>query len=128
MIRTWGDIKTFYQGLVTNGAPLQGMVRLVEQIEGSPYAGGVHGETQMYELRLTQIPSSSVYPDGPHLRISPRFDGTIEFRYIDTYVEKKQWHRVVEEGDAFSRLVRFFDQLRWFGAVDRPDLGGKLSR
>ncbi len=40
MIKTWKDIETFYQELVANGLPLQGMVRLVEQIEGSPYAGG----------------------------------------------------------------------------------------
>jgi hypothetical protein len=114
MIKTWKDIKTFYQELVTTGLPLQGMVRLVEQIEASPYAGGVHGETSMHDLRLTQI-ANSAYPDGPYLRISPRFDGTIEFRYIDTYVREKQWHRVVKEDDAFSRLAHFFDQLCWFG-------------
>jgi hypothetical protein len=68
----------------------------------------------MHDLCLTQI-ASSAYPDGPHLRISPRFDGTIEFRYIDTYVREKQWHRVVQEDEAFSRLVGFFDQLHWFG-------------
>jgi hypothetical protein len=116
MIKTWKDIETFYQELVTNGLPLHGMVRLVEQIEESPYAGGLYGETSMHDLCLTQI-ASSAYPDGPHLRISPRFDGTIEFRYIDTYVREKQWHRVVKEGDAFSRLVHFIDQLRWFGGV-----------
>jgi hypothetical protein len=101
MIRPWRDIKTFYQGLVAGGSPLQGMVRLVEQIEASRYVSGVHGETSMHDLCLTQA-TSSTFPDGPHLRISPRFDGTIEFRYIDTHVREKQWHRIVKEDDAFS--------------------------
>jgi len=113
MIRPWKDIKTFYQGLVAGGSPLQGMVRLGEQIEASRYVSGVHGETSMHDLCLTQA-TSSTFPDGPHLRISPRFDGTIEFRYIDSHVREKQWHRIVKEDDAFSRPVRFFDQLHWF--------------
>ena len=114
MIKPWTDIRAFYQQLVAAGAPLEAMVRLVEEIEASRYAKGVHGETSMHDLCVTQA-ASSAYPDGPYLRISPRFDGTIEFRYIDTYVHEKQWHRVVREDDAFQRLVGFFDQLRWFG-------------
>jgi hypothetical protein len=51
--------------------------------------------------------------DGPYLRISPRFDGTIEFRYIDTHIEDKQWRRVVNENDAFARLERFMGQVHW---------------
>jgi hypothetical protein len=62
VIKPWTDIKAFYQQLVMAGSPLEGMVRLVEEIEASRYASGVY---------------------GPYLRISPRFDGTIEFRYID---------------------------------------------
>jgi hypothetical protein len=100
------DIKTFYQGLAAGGSPLQGMTRLVEQIEASRYVSGVHGETSMHDLCLTQV-ASSAFPDGPHLRTSPRFDGTVEFRYIDTHVREKQWHRMVKEDDAFSRLVLF---------------------
>ena len=119
MIRPWKDIRTFYQGLVAGGLPLQGMVRLVEQIEASRYVSGVNGETSMHDLCITQI-ATSAYPDGPHLRISPRFDSTVEFRYIDTYVKEKQWHRVVNEDDALSRLVLFFDQLHWFWR-ERPE-------
>jgi hypothetical protein len=114
VIRPWKDIKTFYQELVAKGLRLQGMVRLIEQIEESRYASGVYGETSMHNSWLTQM-ASGAYSNGPYLKISPRFDGTIEFRYIDTAIEKKQWHRVVKEEDAFSRLVLFFDQLHWFG-------------
>jgi hypothetical protein len=113
MIKPWKDIKAFYEELVAKGVPLEGMVRLVEQIEASRYAKGVYGETSMQDLYLTQT-ASRAYPDGPHLRLSPGSDGTIEFRYVDTYVRAKQWHRVVKMDDGFSRLVGFFDQLHWF--------------
>ena len=119
MIRPWKEIGAYYQDLVINGLPFQAMVRLVEQIEASRYAGGVHGETSMHDLLVTQLASGS-YPDGPHLRISPRIDGTIEFRYIDTYVRERQWHRLVKGEDAFSRLAGLFDQLHWF-PTDRPN-------
>jgi hypothetical protein len=49
----------------------------------------------------------------PVLKISPRTDGTLEFRYIDTEVAAKQWHRSVKDEDAFRRLERFIDQLHW---------------
>jgi len=89
------------------------MVRLVQQIEASKYATGIHGETSQCDLCITQLPTTA-YPDGPHLRISPRTDGVIEFRYLDTNVRQKQWHRTVKDDEAFARLERFFDQLRWF--------------
>jgi hypothetical protein len=120
MIKPWKDIRAFYQERVASGSPLEGMVRLIEQIEKSRYVSGVHGETSMHDLCLTQI-ASSPYPDSPHLGISPRFDGTIEFRYIDTHIREKQWHRVVREDDAFSRLIAFFDQLHWFGRERAED-------
>jgi hypothetical protein len=53
MIRPWKDIGAYYRELVVNGLPYQAMVRLVEQIEASRYAGGVHGETSMHDLCVT---------------------------------------------------------------------------
>ncbi len=116
MIKPWSEIRKLYEGLVAAGTPLQGMLRLVEQIEGSRYGNGVHGETSMHDLCLTQT-AASRFPSDPHLRISPRFDGTIEFRYVDTHLRARQWHRVVDEGHAFARLVRFFEELHWFVTV-----------
>ena len=94
------------------------MVALVEQIEASHYAKGLHGWTSMHDLCIAQTPGSP--QSGPYLRIAPRFDGKIEFRYIDTYRAERQWHRIVNEDEAFSRLERFFDQLHWFGPTEKP--------
>ena len=113
MIRPWREIKSYYAELLARGTPIQRMLQLVEAIEQSSFANGVHGETSMHDLCLTQIAAPRSASD-PYLRISPRFDGTVEFRYVDTHVQSKQWHRAVDENEAFRRLVRFFDQLNWF--------------
>jgi hypothetical protein len=60
------------------------MLHLTEQIEASRYAAGIFGETSMHDLCIMQ--TSGAFWQGAYLRISPRFDGTIEFRYIDTHV------------------------------------------
>jgi hypothetical protein len=38
----------------------------------------------------------------------------LEFRYEDTFMRNKQWHRTVDADDAASHLLKFLDQLRWF--------------
>jgi hypothetical protein len=112
MTRPWDEIEAYFRELVDAGARVGGMLRLVEQIKGSPYARALHSWTSMCDLCIVQLPCT--YPfDGPYLRISPRSDGTIEFRYIDTHIESRQWHRVVKKEDAFRRLQRFIDQLHW---------------
>ena len=116
MIRAWPDIRVFYQDLVARGQPLEAMVRLIEQIETSPYVTAIYGETSMCNLWITQLPRSS-YPDGPHLCIAPASVGTIELRYIDTPIIERQWSRVVEEDHAFACLAHFVDAMRWSGAI-----------
>jgi hypothetical protein len=115
--KPWNDIADFYRDLVRRGMQIQGMLRLTEQIEASPYSAGIFGETSMHDLCIMQ--TSGAFWQGPYLRISPRFDGTIEFRYIDTQIIARQWHRVVKEDDAFGRLVGFFDQLHWLAKSAR---------
>jgi hypothetical protein len=73
----------------------------------------------VHDLCITQLATSAYPNDGPYLRISPLYVGSIEFRYFDTYVKQKQWHRIVKEDDAFARLERFFDQLHWFPRIKR---------
>jgi hypothetical protein len=96
MNKSWNEVRGYYERLVAAGAPLNGMLRLLEQIEASRYARGIYAVTSMHELCITQQPS---VPDGPHLRISPLYDGSIEFRYFDTHVRQRQWHRIVKEND-----------------------------
>jgi hypothetical protein len=113
MIVPWNEISSRYREAVESGQTgVLGMLRLVEQIETSPYVRVLHAWTSMHDLCIVQVPCTYPY-DGPYLCISPRFDGTIEFRYIDTQIESRQWHRVVKEEEAFQRLERFIDQLHW---------------
>jgi hypothetical protein len=112
MTKPWTHIQRAYRGMVDAGLRVDGMLRLVKRIEASRYARALHAWTSMHDLCIVQVPCC--YPDYlPFLRISPLFDGTVEFRYIDTLIEEKQWRRRVNEEDAFRRLERFIDQLRW---------------
>ncbi len=112
MTRHWPEIRTTYEEWVAGGLNLQSMVRLVGQIESSRLRD-LFAWTSMHDLCIVQ--TAVVYPyDGPYLRISPRFDGTLEFRYQDTYRKDHQWHRVVPEEQAFERLLRFTDELCWY--------------
>lgn len=112
MTTPWSDIEDHYSRLVDGGLDVQGMLRLVEQIRASQYVRALHGWTSMHDLCIVQVPCT--YPDClPFLRVAPLFDGTIEFRYIDTLIEEKQWRRRVKECDAFQRLERFIDQVHW---------------
>jgi hypothetical protein len=101
--KAWHDIISFYRWLVASGLPLSGMVALTEQIIRSPYHR-LYAWTSMHALCLAQTPRSL---DVPYLKISPLFDGRIAFRYLDTYVERKQWTRTVPEDAAFLRFERF---------------------
>jgi len=114
MGRSWGEIKEFYEKLVTGGLPVQGMVQLVEHILTSHYAKGLFAWTSMHTLCVAKTPATMRNP-GAYLRISPLFNGNVDFRFIDTAIESRQWHRVVSEDEATARLERFFDQLHWFG-------------
>ena len=67
----------------------------------------------MVELRIVQQPVAYPY-DGPFLVISPRSDGRVDFRYVDTPIERKQWRRTAPGDNAFDRLERFTEDLRWF--------------
>ena len=105
MLKPWPEITAFYRDLADRGLEVVGMVRLAEQIEASRYAAGIVGQTSMHDLCVMQ--TAAAFPDGPYLRISPRFDGTVEFRYIDTHIVERQWHRIVHEGDSFASWSDF---------------------
>jgi hypothetical protein len=68
----------------------------------------------VYNLCVAKTPATT-RDTGPYLGILPLFNGNIDFRFLDTAIENRQWHRVVVEDEAFARLGRFFDQSYWFG-------------
>lgn len=89
------------------------MHELVRAIEASRYKDGLFGWTSANDLCIVQTPVTYPY-DGPVLKISPASDGQLEFRYIDTHIKDKQWHRLVDGPAAFARLENFIKQLHWF--------------
>ena len=116
MIRPWADIRDFYIGLANRDDSLEAMANLVTEIERSRYKEGLFGWTSMLDLCIAQ--TAVTYPHvEPYLRISPLSDGQLEFRYVDTHNEKKQWRRVVHGTDGFHRLERFLEQLNWFAEL-----------
>lgn len=114
MIKSWDNIEDFYRTGSQTRADLKSMLSMVEGIMLSRYRDGLFPWTSMWNLCLAQHPVSYPY-DGPYLLISPLFDGSIQFIYIDTPQKAKQWQRVMPENEAFARLENFFDQLHWFG-------------
>lgn len=89
------------------------MAELVREIESSRYKEGLFAWTSAFDLCIVQMPVTYPY-DGPYLKISSVKDVLLEFRYIDTPIEAKQWRRVVAGADGFARLERFLEQLHWF--------------
>jgi hypothetical protein len=92
------------------------MVALVDHLEQSGKAKHLYGFTSMFALVISQTPPS--HPNlPPHLRIEPRNDGTIEFRFFDSGRPEDQWRRAVQGSESVHRLESFFEQLRWFGGA-----------
>jgi hypothetical protein len=114
MILPWKQIRQHYAATADSSAALKAMLNLVDEINTSPYADGLFAWTSMHDLCIAQTRVTYPY-DGPYLRISPCNNGQIEFRYLDTSIVDKQWHRTVDGADAFRRLERFVNQLHWFG-------------
>lgn len=113
MICPWDAIRTRFADGPDNSS-FQAMHQLVGEIESSRYKEGLFGWTSANDLCIVQTPVTYPY-DGPYLRISPRANGQLEFRYIDTPLKDKQWHRIVDGSAGFDRLERFLEQLHWFG-------------
>ena len=119
MIKPWEEIYRFYVTLEQIYATLdqtessRAMVQLVREIESSRYKQGLFAWTSAFDLCIVQTPMTYPY-DGPYLKISPVKDGQLEFRYIDTPIEAKQWCRVVGGANGFARLECFLEHLHWF--------------
>ena len=119
MIKPWEEIYRFYVTLEQIYATLEptessrAMAQLVREIESSRYKEGLLAWTSAFDLCIVQMTVTYPY-DGPYLKICPIKDGQLEFRYIDTPIEAKQWRRIVAGADGFARLERFLEHLHWF--------------
>ena len=112
MIKPWDNILSFYatlEQIESSGA----MTQLVRDIVSSRYKEGLFAWTSAFNLCI--VPTPVIYPyNGPYLKISPLQEDQLEFRYIDTCIKAKQWHRIVAGSDGFTRLERFLEHLHWF--------------
>lgn len=113
MTKSWKEIHDYYRGFVDGGLSFECMFNLIGEIGASSYSRGLFAWTSMHDLCVVQTPVTYPY-DGPYLRISPLPNGQLEFRYVDTCIKEKQWHRIVNGAEAFARLERFIKQLHWF--------------
>jgi hypothetical protein len=115
MTRPWAQIVARYEDYADGVRSIRALERLARQISESPLANGLCAWMSMFDLCIVQTPASYPY-DGPWLRILPVGEDRVEFRYLDTLEKAKQWHRTVEADQAWPRLIKFPDQLRWFPA------------
>ena len=118
MTKDWWSIVAHYDALGALNPSILGIAALARHIQESELAVGLFAWTSMSDLCIVQAEVSYPY-EGPYLRVAPRADGTIEFRYIDTMVEADQWHRTVAAADVIPRLRRFLAELNWFAARTR---------
>ena len=87
---------------------------LAVKIEQSSLNGRLFGWTSMHDLCIHQTDAPPF--SNPYLRISPLHSGKVDFRFVDTFIVSRQWHRVVDARDTTRRFVAFLNQLKW---VDR---------
>ena len=90
---------------------LLGIEQLADFIAQSLLRDVLFGWTSMADLCVQQTehkPYSVAY-----LRISAQSSGLIEFRYIDTAVELRQWTRTEPPERVVDRLRTYLSQLHW---------------
>lgn len=117
MSKSWAEIERFYSDLIPQlrGDPfceaMAAIKKLVSNITAGSLAQSLFGWVSMHDLCIQQ---TDIEPrSGPFLRISPKLDGTVEFRYHDTAIETRQWSRSVPPERVIGRFEAFLDQLHW---------------
>jgi hypothetical protein len=115
--KPWPDIEQFYRNLSRSfpdasfRQAFDAVGDLAAYVCAGPLALELFGWTSMHDLCIQQV---DVEPhSGPFLKISPRQDGTVEFRYYDTHIEARQWSRVVPPHGVRGRFEAFLNQLHW---------------
>jgi hypothetical protein len=101
----------------TFNQPLNAIRNIAGEIERSWLGNTLYGWTSMHDLCIQQTDHKPY--SRPYLRISPLLSGELDFRFVDTPVATRQWHRVVPPGDAMTTFSNFLDAVRWI-EVARP--------
>ena len=112
MIKPWGKIQQQYEEIAEIHPYMSSMRDFVRHIAQGDLGQALFAWTSMHDLCIVQTRVQHPYI-GPYLKVSPLKSGEIEFRYVDTYVDERQWVRTVPGGDAIQRLHQFIEQLHW---------------
>jgi len=88
-----------------------GVEQIAILIAEGPLQNALFGWISMYDLCVQQTDTTPYA--GPYLRLSPLPSGVVDFRYIDTGIADRQWHRAVAADAAPARFMIFLDQLCW---------------
>ncbi|TSE03188.1 hypothetical protein C1D09_027035 [Mesorhizobium intechi] len=116
MRNCWPDIVASIRDRRLNAADpfasaFGGVETLAAFIASGPLRSTLYGWTSMFDPCIQQV---DVEPySGPHLMVTPLHCGRIEFRYVDTAIAQRQWHRETTPDAVVPRFVRFMDQLGW---------------
>jgi len=84
---------------------------LAAHIAEGPVSSSLFGWKSMHDLGIQQMDVNTF--STSHLRVSPQLDGTVEFRYVDTHIQSRQWSRTVPSEGVIARFEKFLDQLHW---------------
>ena len=112
MIRPWSDISDHYKEY--NYSTTKALCDLSLKIGAGDFNVELFGWTSMLDLCISQQNVS--YDDLTNvsfLKISCISKNDLEFRYLDTEIEKKQWSRIYPANQACAALSKFIDQLHW---------------
>ena len=119
--QTWSEVRERFCELPEDSSTRDAMLALIDHISNSAVGPHLHPWTAMYDLRITQT-ANHPFQDVPQLVISPQIGGELEFRYIDTWKQDRQWTRLVPGQLAIERFDKFIEQLHWLEAP-MPDGG-----
>lgn len=96
---------------------VRGIADLACHIRDTDLSKFLFGNISKHALMIRQ--TDEPYPWSVYLHVQPLESGEVEFRYVDTNIEKRQWHRVVSPNETVQRFHKFMDQLRWVPAATR---------
>ena len=118
--RDWKDLTSFYldetyrtDNLKYNQS-LDALGELCSWISSSDYAKNLFAFTSHHRLNIFQRPPT--YPEcllTQHLNLNPTEDGLVEFVFVDTFDEDKQWKRTANKDGICERLEGFMLQVGW---------------
>jgi hypothetical protein len=109
----WPEIADFFRGVLPAIPALAPMLRLVEQIEASPYRDRFHAITSMHTLRVASTPE---FDSGGEVLLVG-FDihrGEFAFEYIEQPYVDTRWRKRCPPEEGFSALLHFARLKRWF--------------